>query len=216
MEALQQLRDDTADPGPGSKTKPGSQQSRRRQVKSRPRAASSQALTRGGVHPGASRRESYVTTTTMERCRSRGLLHTITRSHPSEANLVQIKQRPIPLKRSLVTEPRRGRADSSESPRHEALHLKQALSAPTLVKAGVPLRATTAPVSESKPASPLFLQLRSRPSVEQGDRKAQGERGAQRFGQCPYCMVIFTGSHTTCPANFGVSVAGPTSSNGGW
>ena len=150
------------------------------------------------------KRQQYVTSTTMERCRSRGTLEKVGRAHPRAENLMQIRRRP-----GDATPPTRDASPSS--------------SAPTSAREddeGSDLRANTAP--EGSPVRQrFFMKLSSRaspavPTAATGtgthrasasvtDGQMFNKGSSQMFGQCPFCMVIFKGQHTRCSANFGIT-----------
>ena len=51
-------------------------------------------MSRDKAHPSLVPKQRYVTSTTVERCRSRGTLEKVKHSHPKDGNLMQIRQQP--------------------------------------------------------------------------------------------------------------------------
>jgi len=159
-------------------------------------------MSRDKAHPSLVPKQRYVTSTTVERCRSRGTLEKVKRSHPKDGNLMQIRQQPGDTSR---------RPSRDASPSSTQLFVEETEENP---------RARTAP--ESPTREPFFMQLAPRPPPAAAPSLARGggpgtvdgtlfAGSSQKFGQCPFCMVIFKGQHKTCAANFGVTAHGQVS-----
>ena len=190
-------------------------------------------MSRDKAHPSLVPKQRYVTSTTVERCRSRGTLEKVKRSHPKDGNLMQIRQQPGDTSRRASSDGEAGskyyrlsltapaqQHHPTAPPPYRPTAASPSSTQLSVEEIEVNPRARTAP--ESPTREPFFMQLAPRPPPAAAPSLARGggpgavdgtlfAGSSQKFGQCPFCMVIFKGQHKTCAANFGVTAHGQVS-----